>query len=197
MTPTDRTRLRIENRRGLPPDIAYLLAKYPRAGWPLDGNFQGMASSWLEHHDWLRDVGGLLRKSTAAYREADEDPAVFRAFFAPRLRWFLERLEGHHGIEDAVAFPAFRALDRRLVIGMDILEEDHGTIHQLLVAAADSGAALVEALRSGRDAARGAADAYAANADRLLDFLVRHLDDEEDLVIPTILDQGGTLPGFG
>lgn len=197
MTEHDRIALRIENRRGLPADIAYLLQKYPRAAWPRDGGFDGIASAWLEHHDWFRDVGGLLRKGTEAYREADEDPAAFRAFFAPRLRWFLQRLEGHHGIEDEAAFPVFRALDRRLVIGMDLLEEDHGTIHQLLVSTVESGAALAKALPSGRDAARTAADAYAANADRLLDYLMRHLHDEEDLVIPTILDQGGTLPGFG
>lgn len=192
-----RTALRIENRRGLPADIAYLLDRYPRAGWQRDASFAGMASMWLEHHDWLRDVGAMLRKATADYRETDENPADFRAFFAPRLRWFLQRLEGHHGIEDEVAFPAFRALDPRLVIGMDLLEEDHGTIHQLLVSSAGSGAALVEALRSGRDASRSLADAFASDADRLLDFLMRHLHDEEDLVIPVILDQGGTLPGFG
>ena len=196
MTEHDRSALRIENRRGLPADIAYLLARYPRSGWPLDGGFQGIASAWLEHHDWFRDLGGILQQATAAYRATDEDPAAFRAFFAPRLRWFLQRLEGHHGIEDEAAFPVFRGLDRRLVIGMDLLEEDHGTIHHLLVASADSGAALVGALSSGRDAARTAADAYAADADRLLDYLMRHLHDEEDLVIPTILDQGGTLPGF-
>lgn len=198
MTGHDRTLLRIENRQGLPADVAYLLEKYPRAGWPLDGGFNGIASSWLEHHDWFRDVGSTLLKTTTAYRETEgEDPELFRAFFAPRLRWFLQRLEGHHGIEDEVAFPAFRALDRRLAIGMDLLEEDHGTIHHLLVASAESGAELVAALVSGRDAARSAADAYAANADRLLDFLLRHLHDEEDLVVPTILDQGGTLPGLG
>ena len=39
---------------------------------------------------------------------------------------------------------------------------------------------------------RGAAatDLYADASERLLKFLVRHLDDEEDLIMPVILDQG-------
>ena len=40
------------------------------------------------------------------------------------------------------------------------------------------------------DARRAATDAYADASDRLIRFLVRHLEDEEDLIMPVILDQG-------
>ena len=40
------------------------------------------------------------------------------------------------------------------------------------------------------DALRKATDRYADDSDRLVQSLHRHLDDEEDLIVPVILDQG-------
>ena len=192
----DANALRLENRDRLPAGIAYLLAKFPRPGWPGDDNFDGIASHWIAHHDRLRDVGGLLQASTASFREGALQPAEFRAFLAPRLRWFLQILEGHHHFEDTYLFPPFRALDPRLVSGMDLLEQDHETIHHHLEASAASGQLLLQALAADGDAARRAADAHADQSGKLLHFMMRHLDDEEDLVIPTILDRGGRIPGI-
>ena len=50
--------------------------------------------------------------------------------------------------------------------------------------------ALLQALAQDRDAQRRAAQAYGGAADRLLDLLGRHLADEEDLVIPAMLEHG-------
>ena len=85
-------------------------------------------------------------------------------------------------------FPRFRALDERMVVGFDLLENDHEIIHEKLIASAESGQRLVVAFAEGGDAARRAANVYAAHADRLLDWLLRHLSDEEDLVIPAMLE---------
>ena len=40
------------------------------------------------------------------------------------------------------------------------------------------------------DRLRFAGDAYADASDRLMILLGRHLDDEEDLIVPLILDRG-------
>ena len=45
-------------------------------------------------------------------------------------------------------------------------------------------------MESDDDTRRTATDSYAASGERLLNFLIRHLGDEEDLIIPVILDQG-------
>ena len=46
-----------------------------------------------------------------------------------------------------------------------------------------------------------ATDLDVDTSERQLKFLVRHLDDEEDLIVPVILDQGERklfgMPGFG
>lgn len=188
--------LRIENRDRIPAQFVYLLEKFPRDAWPKDTGYNGLASFWVEHHNWFRELGGQLQDATKGYREKPQDPAVFRRFLIPRLQAFLNNLNAHHQIEDANYFPTFRALDDRMLPGMDLLEQDHETIHAVLLANAEAGQAFSEALAKGGDASRFAADAYADSADKLLDYLLRHLRDEEDLLIPAILDRGGSLPGL-
>ncbi len=172
----------------LPADIAYLLAKYPREDWPVHDNFAGMAESWIQRHDFFRELGGMLKTRTAQWREEPGDPAQFQRFLSSRLNLFLGHLEGHHNVEDYAYFPRFRALDPRLVIGFDLLENDHGVIHEQLDLAARSGEAFYQALFDGTDAARTAADDYAETQDRLVGWLLRHLKDEEDLLVPAILE---------
>ena len=60
----------------------------------------------------------------------------------------------------------------------------------LIVASIDAARTLLQALAQGGDAQRHAADAYSGVTDRLLDLLGRHLADEEDLVIPGMLEHG-------
>ena len=54
----------------------------------------------------------------------------------------------------------------------------------------DSANALLRTIEGDDDARRAATDSYADASERLLKFLLRHLDDEEDLIMPVILDQG-------
>ncbi len=89
------------------------------------------------------------------------------------------------------SFPVFSAAEPRLVRGFEVLETDHENIH------CDDG----RSLRGGErlppqprkrprrhDARRR--PLCRAPADQLLSKLGRHLEDEEDLIIPLILDRG-------
>lgn len=172
----------------LPADIAYLREKYPRETWDEHRNFGQTAAFWLQMHNMFRELGGMLKTATHEFREGALDPDEFHRFFAPRLRYFLQHLEGHHQVEDYNYFPLFRSYDKRMIVGFDLLEEDHEVIHDLLLSSAQTGQAMLAALHTEGDARRFAADAYADNSDKLLNWLLRHLDDEEDLVIPSILE---------
>ena len=77
-----------------------------------------------------------------------------------------------------------------MVAGFDLLETDHGVIHEALLASADGARELLTAMARDDDTRRRAADAYANRADALLALLLRHLADEEDLVIPAMLAHG-------
>ena len=80
--------LLLEQRAGLPEDLKYLLAKYPRDSWDAHPNVHGMARMWLAGgHDMFRELGGILTGAISDYREGPHDGAGIRAVFraAPQL----------------------------------------------------------------------------------------------------------------
>lgn len=182
--------LALEVRVGMPAELAYLRATYPREKWREDINFGQLSAFWLDIHWSLREHGRLLGEATSAFRDGRWDAARFHSYFAPHLNGFLTSLDGHHQIEDEVYFPKFRALDGRMAAGFELLESDHERIHSSLLACAESGQALLASLGRGSDAARKAAGTHGAVAERLLALLGRHLADEEDLIVPAMLRHG-------
>lgn len=188
--------LRLPNRDGpLPPDVRFLIEKYPRPVWSGHANYGEMTRFWISRHDMFRELGEMLTGATRQFREEGLDPLDFRQFLGPRLRFMLSSLEGHHQIEDLHYFPRFRRLDPRLEAGFDLLENDHEVIHAQLLEVAASGRNLLEAL-SGTGDPRRAVETYATDAERLIAWLMRHLGDEEDLFVPVVLDRGEAAVGL-
>jgi iron-sulfur cluster repair protein YtfE (RIC family) len=188
VTPPDHLLLPV--RAGLSAEIAYLRDVHPQPLWRAHANYGEMADFWLQVHHSLREHGRELALATETFREGRSDAAGFQQTFVPRFNHFIQHLHGHHQIEDDAYFPRFRALDPRMVAGFGILEHDHGLIHLQLLATVGSARELLAALPQVGDEQRRAIDAYAAASGQLLALLVRHLADEEDLVIPAILEHG-------
>lgn len=182
--------LGLETRAGLPDDLRFLVEKYPREDWQAHANIHGMANMWLQRHDMFRDLGGILTGAISDYREGRINSVEFARFFAPRLNFFLGNLDGHHNVEDHHYFPVFAKVERRLARGFEVLDADHHTIHAALDRNAESANTFIRALKEGEDRQRFAADAYADENSRLIAMLKRHLADEEDLIIPLILERG-------
>lgn len=179
------------SRAGLPPDISFLLEKHPRAVWRESGGLGAMGRFWLKRHNFFRELGTALSASVGELREERFDPLMFAQWFSPRLELLLGELEGHHHIEDMHYFPIFLAEEPRLKRGFDILDSDHHLIHDLLERNASAGRQFAGALVAGGDRMRFAADSYAVEADRLVQGLMRHLEDEEDLIVPLLIDRHG------
>ena len=182
--------LDLASRAGWPADLRILIDRYPREIWTGHQNLGETARFWLERHEFFRKLGGSLADATTEFREGSVPAAKFRALFAPRLQMFLSHLEGHHQIEDLHYFPVFRAAEERLARGFDVLEGDHEAIHRQIVEVVDSANGLLRAMDDRPDAQRAATDLYANAGEALLKSLLRHLDDEEDLIVPVILEQG-------
>ena len=180
----------LDTRKGWPPELRLLLDQYPRATWPDRANLGEMARFWLGIHDQFRRVGGALKAAGDEFREDRLATADFRAFYPRRLSNFLGGLEGHHTIEDYQFFPLFTAAEPRLARGFEVLESDHETIHAAMHAAFESANALLQTADGDRDAVMRAAERHTVDSERLLARLIRHLDDEEDLIVPLILDRG-------
>jgi hypothetical protein len=187
---TDRSELDLTRRPGLPADLRFLVEKYPRGDWSGHDNIQGMAGFWLQRHGMFREVGSMLTTGIAEYREGRKSASDFAQWFAPRLNFFLGNLDGHHKVEDQHYFPVFAQAETRLKRGFDILDADHHQIHDALALNAETANVFLRALRESEDRRRFAADAYADANQALVAMLTRHLDDEEDLIIPLILDRG-------
>jgi hypothetical protein len=182
--------LGLTRRSGWPDDLRVLISRYPREQWDTHANLGGMARFWLSRHAMFRELSGAIEQITAQFRAQVLQPAEFTRQFAPRLQFMLDQLNVHHQIEDLHYFPIFRAADARLVRGFDVLEGDHHHIHADMARTAENANALLRALRADADTLRRCGDAYANSSGTLIKGLIRHLDDEEDLIVPLILDRG-------
>jgi len=182
--------LALARRNGWPEDMRLLIDRYPRELWNGHANLGEMARFWLSRHAMFRELATTIDEITTQFRAGQLPLAEFARQFVPRLQFILDQLDVHHQIEDLHYFPIFRAADEKLARGFDVLEGDHHDIHADMARTAETANALLQALQAGGDALRRTSDIYANASGALLKGLVRHLDDEEDLIVPLILDRG-------
>ena len=186
----DRQALALASRSGWPDDLRVLVARFPREQWEGHANLGEMARFWLSRHAMFRELAMTIQAVETQFREGALSPAEFPRHLIPRLQFLLSQLDVHHQIEDLHYFPIFRAADTRLARGFDVLEGDHHAIHEDMEKTATTANALLRSLAGEPQALRQCSDDYAAASGSLLKGLVRHLDDEEDLIVPLILDRG-------
>jgi hypothetical protein len=189
--------LDLDTRTGWPAELHLLLDRYPRAAWLTHANLGAHAGFWLQRHTMFRELADLLDTGTADLRAEITGLSEFRSWFAPRLQFFLSELEVHHQVEDDHYFPRFRAAEPRLTRGFEVLEQDHHAIHESMAGVVEAANALLRGGGQTDDTVRRSAESYAVANDRMLKWLRRHLDDEEDLVVPLVLDRGEGGIGFG
>lgn len=173
--------LALDTRSGLPDALRALVRDYPRTGWETHANFNGMVRFWLDRHLMFRRLLAALETDVQAVLAGDMIPERH----APRLARYggmlVNELHGHHQIEDAHYFPRLAQLDARAERGFALLEADHGAIDGLLHDLAGAANAVLQGGEPGRFADRLAAFGTLLN---------RHLEDEEDIVVPVILNSG-------
>lgn len=198
--------LALDEREGWPDKLRVLADAYPREIWMSHKNLGGMAQFWLQRHDMFRELGSVINSCMAEYREGQLEGMALPQKLVRPLQFFLGELNTHHQVEDYHYFPRFRAGDARLARGFDVLDADHHLIHESIettVGVANTmlqgfGAAMQSASLVGAggepvlrmsDQLRSAVDDYAAESERLIARAIAHLRDEEDLIIPLILDR--------
>lgn len=184
----------LPQRGALPDDLTFLLKKYPREEWPGNPKLGQTGAFWLQRHGMFRELGGLLLNGTTSYWEEKIGADDFRQWFIPRLQFFLSSLNDHHRIEDTAYFPAFQKAEPNLARGFEILDQDHHILHDAIERQVQTVNTLLQTEAGQADALRRAADAHATASVSMVTMLQRHLDDEEDLIIPLLMDRGeGTI----
>jgi iron-sulfur cluster repair protein YtfE (RIC family) len=182
--------LALASRSGWPEELRVLLERFPREQWQGHANLGEMARFWLSRHDMFRELATAIEDVSTRFQAGSLPAAEFPRQFVPPLQFMLQQLGTHHQIEDQHYFPIFRAADERLLRGFDVLEGDHHAIHADMAATAETANALLRALAGKDDALRQRGDDYAKASGALIKGLVQHLNDEEDLIVPLILDRG-------
>ena len=182
------TDLSLTTRTGLPEPLRALLADYPRADWTFHNNFDGLVAFWLDRHLNFRTLTTRMSAGAQAVLGGQIDPAAHAASLSRMGNRFLTELHGHHQIEDAHFFPRLTQLERRLERGFAMLETDHQAIDGLLHRFATSANAVLTGWQG--PAGRDLTGTFLTDLQGITTLLERHLTDEEDLIVPTILHHG-------
>ena len=162
-----------------------LLAERPRDSWA-DPRLPETARFWLQMHDGFRRQQATMSRLIS---EGALDPRAGHPQLVQTLNGFLGNLDGHHRVESGHYFPTFRRTEPRVAEGLDLLDRDHDAIHEQLEALHATGLALHQAISSGGSGT----DEMARFGDVLnlaVPALIRHLDDEEEIVIPLLALHG-------
>ena len=174
--------LAIAAREGLPEEFRALLETYPRAGWREHPNFSDLTAFWLDRHAMFREVLARMQSATQMHMAATE--VRFGPEIARYTGFFLNQLHEHHGVEDHYYFPKLRKFDFRLVRAFEMLDADHHALDAEIDRLAAATNAVLDDLRAGRAGEPGRLLQAQEGFER---FLVRHLEDEEDVIMPVIL----------
>ena len=184
----------LATRTGLPDACRYLVEELPRLRWH-EPQVGSMARFWLQMHSGFRRETAAMTGLTAQWRSGTLALPELHRQLIPTLQGFLQHLDGHHNIESHHYFPTMRRVEPRIGSGIDLLDRDHDAIHGHLDALFQSGLAFHQAVAgqapTASDAAARLADILGA-AERPL---LRHLEDEEDIVIPLITRHADVFKG--
>ena len=168
-------------RDTLPEALRALVDHCPRATWDAHPRFPGLAAFWLDKHLGFRRLSDLLIRDLRAHLDGRLAPEGLAARVSRTGGMLIGGLHDHHGIEDHHYFPAMLGLEPGMARGFDLLDRDHHALDPWLARLTEEANALIRAPD------REAAGRLLGSLDAFAPFLARHLEDEEDLVVPVIL----------
>ena len=171
-------------------ELRFLARQYPRESWPGHANLGALARFWLQRHAAFRELDQIIRSGTQDALDQRHDPARLRPWLGRHLQVLLWQLEEHHQVEDLHYFPVFRRIEPRLAPGFEVLERDHETLHETLSVLVERANQVLAPDNGDAAAFRGHLERYLEVQRHLGQGLLRHLEDEEDLVIPLLLARG-------
>ena len=174
----------LDARRGLPEAHRWLLETWPRLRWR-DPDLGEVARFWLQMHGSFRHKQVAMVREVADWR-AGGDLVLLHRDLIPTLQAYLQHLDGHHRVETGHYFPVMRRVEPRITAGIDLLDADHDVLHGHLDTLFKTGLGFHQALASGSPDAADHAARLADVLDRVTPATSRHLEDEEDIVIPLI-----------
>jgi hemerythrin-like domain-containing protein len=175
----------LARRSGLTEELRKLLFDTPKEEWGSHQNYWRGAEMWQDIHRSLLHESGLFVSGLEKLVDMPKGE-MQSGLLLNDLRQVGGHLIGHahvhHHVEDDHYFPRFKEVFPQLGRPIDLLDCDHRVLEETLDAVENHVRALhAEAADKDRIAAA------LKDAGRLDRILNRHLEDEEDIVIPALL----------
>jgi hypothetical protein len=175
----------LAKRPGLTAELRKLLFDTPKEEWGSHNNYWRGAEMWQGIHRSLLHESGLF---VAGLEKLADMPKgeMESGLLLNNLRHIGGHLIGHahvhHHVEDDHYFPRFKEVFPQLGRPIDLLDCDHRVLEETL----DAVEYHVRALQA-EIADKDRIGAALEDAKKLDKILNRHLEDEEDIVIPALL----------
>ena len=177
----------IINRTGWPDELSFLLNDLPRDTWPDHPGFARATRNWMGAHLGFRHLSGRITDTLEEYLDKRRDPGRVADDLGQLGHVLVRNLHGHHTWEDRSFFPELREAEPRFQAGLDTLEADHEVLDETLGTLTDQANRVIKLIQLDPAQARDEAGPLHETAAKLDGFLARHLQDEEDLIVPIIL----------
>ena len=179
------TKIDLLNRIFLPGELKAFLSDYPRVEWNSHPNFPNFAEFWLQRHDMFRKLGLHLVQLSQAILNNDIDTKEFQKQTLIYSGFMLQELHTHHIMEDTFFFPGIVKYDSKLSTAIDLLENDHQAISSIV----NNYKVLLDELQLTKEASNCARRLLECQ-NGFNEALKRHLEDEEDIIVPAALHYG-------
>ena len=169
-----------------------LYDEYPRATWEDAASNHSTVRFLLARHRGFRNRLQQITESTRNVLDSKLSPPAFCISLAQELHYFIPQLEGHHQAESQRLYPRLIQFHPAAQAKFQALENDHQAIDTLLAQIARVPEDLMnDAPTQGIFFTK--AKAFASLLSDFESSLVRHLEDEEDLVVPILLKMNISL----
>jgi hemerythrin-like domain-containing protein len=161
------------------------LAQWPPHRWAGHPAYTGLASHWQDIHRAMVHNLGIVERSLLTLAEdglADAERMRLAGQIGAAAMQSVDHLHGHHRLEDQSMFPQLLRASPTLARPLNLLEADHIVLNALLGPFEHALARLPAA-----DAPASAWDDVAQVGERVARVARRHIEDEEEIVIPVVL----------
>lgn len=177
----------VQLREALPAEMQILLKDYPRAAWPENPHFAQSIQNWMGAHKMFRQLSDITLKDTEAFLDRSMAPETYAKHISYYGDLLVRNLHGHHTWEDRKFFPELSKADNRFDGGLDTLELDHEVLDKTLNGFTGSANRVLKLMALDEKQAFEEAGNLRDYSQQIDALLKRHLQDEEDLVVPIIL----------
>ena len=157
-----------------------------RQDWSKHPAFAGSAAFFIAYHGNLLNTINNLVSQLETLIQLNQSKGYSPTQLQPVLRsglYLVEKAHHHHQIEDASYFPQFRKMLPQFSTAMDLLDDDHLVLDEALHRLKHT---IQQAYGQALLSSYYVADLY-QQAKVLKKVLARHLQDEEEIIIPIFL----------